>query len=231
MKTEAEGGFFTEEIMSTKKKKAAKAIGLTVVVLILLPLLLPCFLLILLYTPVDYLRFKASAYHKLTGHKYRWIITTADTYRIHRIITNECLDIKYFEDDPEDGTTGFFVAGDTLLAFGISRGSLLYDEESGALIAFCRDGWSRLDSFLEGELARFNEKHGASLRRAVALYSRVGFEKNDRLSDGEREALVKAAESSDLLRLYDGKRALYEALISINEEMKAAESKENAEAR
>ncbi len=204
--------------MSNKKKTAAVAIGLTVVILILLPLLVSCFLLILLYTPVDYLRFRLSAYHKVTGHKYRWIITTADTYRIHRIITNEGLSIKYYKDDESDGTTGFFVAGDTLLVHGVGRGSLIYDKEVDAFIAFCRDKWQRLDVFLADELARFEKKHGVRLAHASAFYSRSGFEKSDRLTDEEREELKTRAEVSDMLRLYDGKRALYEALIALDKE-------------
>lgn len=205
--------------MQTKKKRAALITASILFAIVLMPLLLTCFLLIILYTPIDYLRFRMSAFRKETGHKYRWIITTASTYRIHRIITNEGLSIKYYKDKEDDGTTGFFVSGNTLLAYGIGRGSLSYDESAGVLVAFCRDRRQYVYEYLKDELQRFEEKYGIKLSSAKALYS-LGrnFENSDKMAGEEYEKVTQLAESSGMLCLYDGKRSLYEALISFNSE-------------
>lgn len=203
--------------MSTKKKKAALIAGATLAAILLSPLLITCFLIIVLYTPIDFLRYRLSAFRRECGHKYKWLITTSATYRIYRIIANENLSLKYYKDKESDGTTGFFVAGDRLLCYGIARGSLTYDPDVGALIAFCSDKWQRVDEFLTDELNRFEKKYGTRPKSAMALYSLSSSDQSDK--DGkDSEELYGIAEGSGMFCLYDGRRSLYEALISFDKE-------------
>lgn len=206
-----------ETEMSTKKKKAALIAGATLAAILLSPLLITCFLIIVLYTPIDLLRYRLSAFRRETGHKYRWLITTSGTYRIYRIIDGESLSIKYYKDKEDDGTTGFFVAGDRLLCYGIARGSLTYDPDISGLTVFCSDKWQRADEFLTGELNRFEKKYGKRPRSAIALYSLSGSDKSDK--DGkDSEELYGMAEGSGMFCLYDGRRSLHEVLISFDKE-------------
>ncbi len=208
--------------MPTKKKKAALIAGGTLAAILLSPLLITCFLLIVLYTPIDFLRYRLSAFRRDTGHRYKWIITAAGTYRIYRITANENLSLKYYKDKENDGTTGFFVAGDTLLCYGIARGSLTYDSDVGALVAFCSDKWQRVDEFLTDEVTRFEKKYGTRPASAAALYSLSGSDNSGGGNDSEE--LYGIADRSGMFCLYDGRRSLYEALISFDKEASKAKT-------
>lgn len=211
--------------MSAKKiKKPLITLGCVILGILLLPLILTVMLIAALYTPIDYLRFRYSRLRRDTGHSYQWLITTSAVYRIHRIITNECLPIEYHKDSESDGTTGFFTAGKCLLVYDFEAGSVWLDECNGWM-AIHNGVRASVNEHLRAEMDKFEKKHGIHPEKAVAMYSRLNFNKLQSLSEEEQNALAGKAEESGLFLLYDGKRALYEALCEFaKDNVKTAES-------
>ena len=104
-----------------KLKNVISNITPNILVCILLIIFLPFCLLLLfgyiLYTPIDYIKFKRSAYQKDFPRKYKWLCGRHVDNRIYTIIKENDLPISYlrFYDDYELG--GDFLYKDIALNF------------------------------------------------------------------------------------------------------------------
>ena len=104
-----------------KSKNVIGNIFSTILVFILLVIFLPfCLLLLIgyiLYTPIDYIKFKRSAYQKGFPRKYKWLCGRHVDNRIYTIIKENNFPISYlrFYDDYE--LAGDFLYKDIALNF------------------------------------------------------------------------------------------------------------------
>ena len=88
-----------------------------VFIIVILPLLLLMLIGSIIYTPVDYIIFKRSAYQKDFPRKYKWLCGTHINNRLYTIIKKNCLPITYLRDPEDYEMSGDFIYKDTLLNF------------------------------------------------------------------------------------------------------------------
>lgn len=172
------------------------------IALLLSPLLAVFSLIILLYTPIDYLRFRMSDYRKDTGHKYLWLVTASYTYRIYKIVKRDNLPITYFEKKGTNAACGYFVSGDTLLIYDLDPGSVYYDTDNERWYAFYNGKRQNMEELIDEELSLFEGDYGTRPASATVLYDP---------SKLEDETVARLAEESGIFLMY-GKRELEEAL-------------------
>ena len=86
-------------------------------IIVILPLLLLMLIGAIIYTPVDYIIFKRSAYQKDFPRKYKWLCGTHINNRLYTVIKENRLPITYLRDPDDYEMSGDFIYGDTLLNF------------------------------------------------------------------------------------------------------------------
>ncbi len=193
-----------KEMNEQKKSSAGKRIGCFIIALLLSPLLIACSVLILLYTPFDYLRYRLSPYYREVRLKYVWLVTTSMTYRVYRVKSYYDIPIEYKTKSGTTSAYGYFTYRDTLLLHYLDTGAAYFSEEDGKWHAFCDGRDMVLEDILKSELSAYERDHGSRPERAIAMMNRSSF---------ENEELCRMATDSGLFILY-GKRTLDECLLS-----------------
>lgn len=205
-----------------KKSGAGKRIGCFILALLLSPLLIVSSILILLYTPFDYLRYRLSTYCREVGLKYVWLVTTSMTYRVYRIKSCYELPLEYKTKSGATSAYGFFTYRDTLLLHYLDTGAAYFNDEDGRWHAFSDGRDMVLEDILRSELSAYERDHGTRPERAVAMMNRSSF---------ESEELCQRAIDSGLFILY-GRRTLDECLTAfvneVDERLDAPQSSNEA---
>lgn len=124
-----------------KLGRILEPIGATLVALFLCALLFPILLAILLgaliYTPIDYVKFKTSRHRKDFPCKYRWLSGEHADGRVYTVIKEENLPIDYLRPESFDPEFhGFFLCGNTLMVFSHP---LFFEEKSGTWLLWAKD--------------------------------------------------------------------------------------------
>lgn len=190
--------------MKDKKQGSSlgKQIGCFIVTLLISPLLIVGSILALLYTPIDYLRYRLSAYGRQTRQRYTWLVTSSTSYRLYRAMTNAELPID-FDIDTENGSKGgFFSYKGTLIVHCLDTGAVFFDEDNNKWHAYA-DGRELLtDDLIRSELSRAERLLGKRFDNAVILIDRASF---------DTEELFHAAEQSGSF-IICGKRSVGDCL-------------------
>ena len=104
-----------------KLKDVSKNNGSTVFACVLIIVFLPLCLLLLvgaiLYTPIDYIKFKRSAYQKDFPRKYKWLCGRHVDNKVYSIIKENNLPISYLRFYEDYELSGDFLYKDTVLNF------------------------------------------------------------------------------------------------------------------
>ena len=104
-----------------KPKNIISNIAPNILVCVLLIIFLPfCLLLLIgyvLYTPIDYIKFKRSAYQKDFPRKYKWLCGRHVDNRIYTIIKENDLPISYLRSYDDYELAGNFLYKDIALEF------------------------------------------------------------------------------------------------------------------
>ncbi len=104
-----------------KLKDVSENIGFTVLLCVLTIVFFPLGLLLLvgavLYTPIDYIKFKRSAYQKDFPRKYKWLCGRHVDNTVYSIIKENNLPISYLRFYEDYEFSGDFLYKDTVLNF------------------------------------------------------------------------------------------------------------------
>lgn len=190
--------------MKNKKQGGSlgKQIGCFTVTLLLSPLLIVGAVLALLYTPIDYLRYRLSAYGRQTRQKYTWLVTSSTSYQLYRAIRNAELPIDFDIDTELGSKGGFFSYNGTLIVHCLDTGAVFYNEKDGKWHAYA-DGRELLtDDLMRSELSRAERLLGKRFDSAAILIDRASF---------DTEELCDAAEQSGCFVIF-GKRSMGDSL-------------------
>ncbi len=80
------------------------------------PIILLVLLFFLLYTPVDYIRYRRSLYYRDTKEKYCWLGGTRSSLKLYDTIRKEDLPIRFIRDDSFPANCyGYFVFENNLI--------------------------------------------------------------------------------------------------------------------
>lgn len=113
-----------------KTKNLLIGIGATalswVVIIVFLPVIFLLFIGAILYTPIDYVKFKTSIYQKDYPRKYKWLCGRHEDNKIYEAIKENALPISYFKSCEDYELHGDFVYEDTILDFSTP---FFYDDE------------------------------------------------------------------------------------------------------
>ena len=105
--------------MKTEKQRAGIGSGIIVLLVItaFLPLCLLLFVGTVLYTPIDYIKFKRSAYQKDFPRKYTWLCGRHTDNAVYTVIKENKLPVTYLKFNGDYALSGDFVYGNTVLNF------------------------------------------------------------------------------------------------------------------
>ena len=113
--------------MEMMKQSNKSKIWRTLSVIILTPIVCIILLLLLLWTPIDYIKYKFSRYYKDTKEKYSWMCAVSCYVRLYDLIKKENLPIEYHRcNDSHVTGYGYFVYKDVLI---LNDYELSYDPE------------------------------------------------------------------------------------------------------
>lgn len=112
---------------------------------ILLPFLLLWLLWQILYTPIGYMKFKASRYQKDFPQKYKWLRTPHVDNEMYTIVRENHLPIDYFKYEEDYELPGYFLYKETLLIF---CEPFFFDEKKG-LWLFCPNNTEESEEEIE----------------------------------------------------------------------------------
>ena len=161
-------------------------------------------LALFLYTPIDFIRYRCSAFYRDTHHKYERFIRNAMWFQLYEIMRKDNLPLSFHLHSTDEDTRGYFYYRDTLLAMdwpmeyapNQQEWFVLYDNED-------HEPCTPMSEALELELNAFHKNTGnAECHRAVVLADM------EYIADEDRPHL---AECPDILP-YQGKKDLSRAL-------------------
>lgn len=111
-----------------EKNKNGKggAIVSTIIFILLLPIAIFTFLIMLLYTPFGYAKFKRSEYQKDFPKKYKWLSEPHFDNDVYTLIKRKGLPVEYFKAHGDYELSGYFLYKDALLVFSHE---FVFDEE------------------------------------------------------------------------------------------------------
>lgn len=173
--------------------------------------LIPFCIYMILDIPVDYIRYKRSAYYKNEGKKYRLFAGMGDAFELYNEISKNKLPIEYIA-NPKDGSlsSGMFVYNGILLIPDCGY-SFIYnpqekkwgwwDESQDGNMDSKDDGEERqlimgLDGFIEEEIHSANNAIGKEIcSRGVVVVREKDIENN-----------LEEARNKPLFLLYDDSR-------------------------
>lgn len=114
--------------MNVKEKigDAASTVLVWVVIVLCLPLMLLVLVGQILYTPIDYIKFKRSRYQKDFPHKYSFACGVHPDNEVYTLIQENHLPIEYIKWNEDYDMHGYFLCGDSLLNF---TEPFFYDEK------------------------------------------------------------------------------------------------------
>ena len=75
---------------------------------------------LMLYVPIDYIKYKKSPYYKIERKKYDTFDAVSKTFKLYNIIAKNNLPIKYINDPTTEGIGGRFVYNKTLIIIALS---------------------------------------------------------------------------------------------------------------
>ena len=150
-----------------------------IIFIFILPIAVLTCLLLILYTPVDYIRYLCSSHHKemkkIYGSKakYTWLATLSYHFRVYELITKNDLPVKYFRDQRVKMCTyGYFFYKGTLLIVDVVPH---YDMETKAWCIVREGDASDLQGYIECEKEEFesfaNGNAELSCERVIFLVS------------------------------------------------------------
>ena len=161
-------------------------------------------LALFLYTTIDFIRYRRSAFYRDTHHKYERFIRNAMWFQLYEIMRKNDLPLSFHLHSTDEDTTGYFCYKDSLLAMdwpmeyapNQQEWFVLYDNED-------HEPCTPMSEALELELNAFHKTTGnAECHRAVVLADIENIREEDR---------PYLAEFSDILP-YQGKKDLSRAL-------------------
>lgn len=117
---------------------------------------------LIFWLPVDYIKYKRSAYYRQTHKKYQSYIASNAKFAVHNDIIENNLPIQYIENVNNPGC-GWFVCGNTLII--VNAFSFKYDSTQQKWVCSC-DGENEpltlltLEEYIEMDLEDFNTISG-----------------------------------------------------------------------
>ena len=108
----------------------------SVLFLVFLPFLLVFFLVKLIMTPYEYIKYRHSRYQKDFPKAYTWMATPHRDDPIYTVIKEENLPIEYIKCYEVYDQIGFFVFRDLLLCF---HEPLFFDADRGVWVSYAED--------------------------------------------------------------------------------------------
>lgn len=146
--------------------------------IVFLPVVLLVLLCFILYTPVDYVKYRRSRYRKDTGVRYTWLAGVSCYVRLYDLIKRENLPIEYYRGTEEPTTYGFFLYGDTLILNDYDPDPH-YVAEQDAWLVEIEDEYVDIAKDVDEVIARCNEKLGTNrCQKAVVLIDRDVWEEH-----------------------------------------------------
>lgn len=172
-----------------------KKVLFTLLHIVFLPVVLMALLCLVLYTPIDYVKYRRSRYRKETGVRYTWLAGASCYVRLYDLIKKENLPIEYHRGTDELTTYGFFLYGDTLL---LNDYDPHYDAEQDAWLVEIEDEYVDIAKDVDETIAHCNEQLGTNrCQKALVLIDRDVWQEHpeahyDRIeflpTDGELDA-------------------------------------------
>ena len=81
-----------------------------------LPVILLVLFSLLLYTPIDFIRYRRSLYYRDTKEKYRWLSGMSSNVKLYNTIRKENLPVQFIRDDSRPANCyGYFVFENNLI--------------------------------------------------------------------------------------------------------------------
>ena len=139
--------------------------------IIAIPTVLVLGLALFLYTPIDMIKYRRSAFYRDTHHKYERFIGNAMWFRLYEIMRKDNLPLSFHLHSTDEDTRGYFYYRDTLLTMdwpmeyapNQQEWFVLYDNED-------HEPCTPMSEALELELNAFHKNTGkAECHRAVVL--------------------------------------------------------------
>ena len=90
---------------------------MVVCLIIMTPILLVGLVCYLLYTPIDYIRFKSSRYRKDFPGKYTWLCGKHLDNLVYTIVKKNDLPVSYYQNQDDKELRGYFIFRQTWLCF------------------------------------------------------------------------------------------------------------------
>ena len=81
-----------------------------IIMIVLFPVIVLFLLVVLIYTPFDYLKYKRSRYYKDTKEKYSWFCASSAYIKFYDLIKNENLPIEFYRCDDASFTSMAFLS-------------------------------------------------------------------------------------------------------------------------
>ena len=149
-------------------KKIFKKIFDIFLTAIALPFVFILLFLLVLYTPIDYLRYKKTFYYKQIKEKYTWLCGGSTYIKVYDLVQKNKLPIDFYRNKAVSTTGyGYFVYQDSLLLIDYN---ICYDDELEKwVVNFGDDEPAPLESVAIGEIDAFNSKFGKNIEKAVVL--------------------------------------------------------------
>lgn len=160
------------------------------------------FLLFLL--PVDYIRYKRSAYYRQTRKKYQPYIASSPKFAVHNDILENDLPIQYIENASNPGY-GWFVCGNTLIIVNVFF--FKYDPQQQKWVCSC-DGETEpltiltLEEYIEMDLEDFNAISGQAPCTDAVVLARSKDIEDIETAKTEPRFLVYDKNRAEVLRKY-----------------------------
>ncbi|MDD2362560.1 MAG: hypothetical protein PHH84_06345 [Oscillospiraceae bacterium] len=136
------------------KEKTSK-VGKFFLSIIFIPFFLLICICFLLYTPIDFIRYRKTRYYKDTKEKYTWLSTVSYYVRLYDIIKNADMPIEYFRcTEVSLNGYGYFIYKNILI---FNNYELCYDSEINAWTVEIEDEYIRVEEAVKQDIQNFNE--------------------------------------------------------------------------
>lgn len=147
-----------------EKLSALKDVLLT---LLFLPLILLAIIGFLVFTPIDYCRYKRTPYYKDTRAKYRWFNSLSPYVQLYDAVKKSGLPIDYHPSDADfcEGY-GFFTYKGTLI---LNDCSPVFDEEENTWTVEVADKYVDLQDEIARTVAQCNAVLGENICQTAAV--------------------------------------------------------------
>lgn len=150
--------------------------------IILVPIALLLCIGLVLYMPVDFIRYGKSQYYKDTKEKYRWLMGMSSTVRMYDMIKANALAVEYIK--PEGVMDGYFLYRDFLI-LDYYDWEYSYDKKIGGWTTEIEDEYIKIEEVVNQDIQEFNEfMKSEVVKRAVVLIDADKIDEYE-LSDGE----------------------------------------------